>query len=168
MPACTVQSPLMHGFASSIYTWSETLPAQVLAAFVTLDIAHAAGLFKRGQEARRQEIVFLAGVCVTFQTESAASDPFVFDVNSTSDEPDADVGDGLCKTAANTCTLRAAVMQANVIPNVNSTINVPAGTYKLGLPADPAKGSLKLSSPALTDGNPVISIVGAGEGVGCG
>lgn len=96
-------------------------------------------------------------------TASAAVDPFVFDVNSSADEPDADAGDGLCKTAANTCTLRAAVMQANVVPNVNSTINVPAGTYKLGLPIDPNKGSLKLTTP--TGGNPVISIVGAGAAV---
>jgi hypothetical protein len=56
--------------------------------------------------------------------------------------------------------LRAAVIQANVIPNVNSTINVPPGLYALGLPIDPNKGSLKFTFAV---GNPVITIAGAGE-----
>jgi len=53
-----------------------------------------------------------------------------FHVNSTLDKPDADIGDGVCQTAANTCTLRAAVMQANVVPG-STTIHLPAGTYTL-------------------------------------
>ena len=94
-----------------------------------------------------------------------AVDAFVFDVDNSADDPDADIGDGLCKTASNECTLRAAVMQANVVPYVNTTIHVPAGTYKLGLPSDPNRGSLKLTSPSPDSGNPVISLVGAGEAV---
>jgi len=97
-----------------------------------------------------------------FSTHAAAVDPFVFDVNDSADEPDLDPGDSLCKTAGNKCTLRAAVMQANVIPNVNSTINLPAGTYTLGLPIDPNKGSLKFTQ---VTGNPLITIAGAGEGL---
>lgn len=36
-----------------------------------------------------------------------------FTVNSTSDTDDAQPGDGLCRTSANTCTLRAAITEAN-------------------------------------------------------
>jgi hypothetical protein len=45
-----------------------------------------------------------------------------FTVNSTLDQPDADTSDGVCATAANTCTLRAAVMQANPITGNMITI----------------------------------------------
>src|SRR5688500_1837174 len=36
-----------------------------------------------------------------------------FTVNSTADQPDVSPGDGICRTASNTCTLRAAIMEAN-------------------------------------------------------
>src|SRR5881628_2824186 len=51
-------------------------------------------------------------------------------VNSTADAPDSNLGDGVCKTSSGTCTLRAAVMQADVAIG-QSTITVPAGTYTL-------------------------------------
>jgi hypothetical protein len=60
--------------------------------------------------------------------------------------------------------LRAAIMQANVIPGPGVTIILPSGTYTLTRPpagADGAdSGDLNLTPPA--SGNPVISIVGAG------
>lgn len=85
-------------------------------------------------------------------------------VNSTLDEPDSNVGDGICSsTPSGKCTLRAAVMQANVI-NVDTTILVPTGIYSLTIPPvgsdGPETGDLNLTAPA--SGNPVITITGAG------
>jgi CSLREA domain-containing protein len=90
----------------------------------------------------------------------------VFTVNSTADKVDADTSDSLCLTAAGTCTLRAAVMQANRAANAGAIIMLPAGIYTLTLgPVDADgdnNGDLNLTTPA--GGNPVITIVGAGAG----
>jgi CSLREA domain-containing protein len=53
-----------------------------------------------------------------------------FVVNSLGDERDAALGDGVCATAAGTCTLRAAVQEANASLGPD-TIYVPAGVYSL-------------------------------------
>src|SRR6266566_547680 len=53
-----------------------------------------------------------------------------FTVNDTADAVDAMLGDGTCATAGNTCTLRAAIQEANALPGPD-TIMVPAGTYLL-------------------------------------
>jgi CSLREA domain-containing protein len=53
-----------------------------------------------------------------------------FTVNSTADLRDANVGDGLCLTSASTCTLRAAVQEANSSMAAD-TIQLPAGTYAI-------------------------------------
>ncbi len=58
-----------------------------------------------------------------------------FVVNSTADLPDADQGDNLCAAANGSCTLRAAIMQANFLPGAD-TINIPAGVYTLTRPGD--------------------------------
>lgn len=52
-----------------------------------------------------------------------------FQVNSTADQIDATPGDGSCLTAAHTCTLRAAIQEANALGG--GKIKLPAGTYKL-------------------------------------
>ncbi|MCB9136629.1 MAG: CSLREA domain-containing protein [Anaerolineales bacterium] len=52
-----------------------------------------------------------------------------FNVNSTLDELDANVGDGICEsTPSGVCTLRAAIQEANSYTEAD-TIYVPAGTY---------------------------------------
>ncbi len=70
---------------------------------------------------------------------------------------------GTCHTAANTCTLRAAVMQANRVVE-GATIILPSGIYKLTIPeAGPdseENGDLNLTTPAI--GTPFITIIGAG------
>jgi CSLREA domain-containing protein len=79
-----------------------------------------------------------------------------FTVNSTDDGVDADVTDGKCEipppAPANTCTLRAAVMQANRMANAGAIIMLPAGTYKLSIPASISdgeeNGDLNLIVPA--------------------
>jgi hypothetical protein len=106
-------------------------------------------------------IVVLGGRWLPARAEPAL---VTFNVNSTLDQIDADLTDGLCRTAAGTCTLRAAVMQANTISGQGTQINLPAGTYTLTRPATaangPDTGDLNLTTPA--NGNPVITISGAG------
>ncbi|MCB1055244.1 MAG: right-handed parallel beta-helix repeat-containing protein [Acidobacteria bacterium] len=55
-------------------------------------------------------------------------------VDSTTDAVDVLPGDGICASAANACTLRAAVQEANVTAGAD-TILLPAGTYTLTLVA---------------------------------
>jgi hypothetical protein len=87
-----------------------------------------------------------------------------YTVNSTLDQLDDDVLDGICHTAANTCTLRAAVMQANRVSAPAVTISLPAGTFTLTRPVtgsnDEQNGDLDFLTPVI--GNAVISVVGAG------
>jgi CSLREA domain-containing protein len=56
----------------------------------------------------------------------------IFAVNSTADAVDAMPGDGVCLTADTTCTLRAAIQEANALSGADS-IMLPAGTYALAL-----------------------------------
>lgn len=84
-------------------------------------------------------------------------------VNSTTDLPDDDVGDNLCHTTANTCTLRAAVMQASnsdAAITDGVVITLPAGLYTLNLPIASGGGQLELSNPPF--GTTYIKIIGAG------
>jgi len=53
-----------------------------------------------------------------------------FVVNSTTDAPDTNPGDGKCATAASVCTLRAAIQEANALVGPD-TITVSPGTYML-------------------------------------
>ena len=64
-----------------------------------------------------------------------------FTVNTTADQVDDNTGDGLCHTIANTCSLRAAIMQANHLStNGRVVINVPSGTYPLTIAPSGANG----------------------------
>jgi len=73
-----------------------------------------------------------------------------FQVNSTADIVDAAPGNGVCRTASGTCTLRAAIQESNALAGEN-TINLPAGTYPLSIPPHPGKddasGSLAITGP---------------------
>ncbi len=95
----------------------------------------------------------------------SASAVVLFSVDSVLDQIDDNTADGACHTAANTCTLRAAVMQANLIVGEDTTIVLPAGTYGLTLPPSGANGAdtgdLNLTTPVGI--SPWIAIVGAGE-----
>jgi hypothetical protein len=94
----------------------------------------------------------------------------VFNVNSTLDQIDSNVGDGVCHTAAGTCTLRAAVMQANHLtaPGL-ATINVPAGIYLLTLSQNggggysEANSELKLTEPLAAGQRIVVRGAGAAQ-----
>jgi hypothetical protein len=97
----------------------------------------------------------------------AAPEALTFTVNSTLDQPDDLTIPGTCHTAANTCTLRAAVMQANRTTGQDAIILLPAGIYSLTIPFTGGdgeeNGDLNLTSPVA--GSPTITINGAGAGL---
>ena len=105
-----------------------------------------------------------AGLLLALDVQAA----IVFTVDSTADGLDDDVSDGICHTAANNCSLRAAVMQANRTPNAGATIMLPAGTYPLTRPPSGAdaedSGDLNLDFPSGVDTGPT-TIIGAGAAV---
>ena len=95
----------------------------------------------------------------------------VFTVNSTADGVDANVDDGVCATAAGTCTLRAAIEQVNVAalyPGYTSvnTITLPAGTYVLDRPHVDHPGVVLAAHDGtlLVARRPDLTIAGAGAG----
>ncbi len=73
----------------------------------------------------------------------AASDvpPVTFTVTSTADAPDAVPGDGICASAAATCTLRAAVDESTAT-GMATEVALPAGHYVVGSPLQVAAGTL--------------------------
>ncbi len=93
----------------------------------------------------------LAGI---FRTAEAAT----FTVNSTADEVDTNPGDGICATAAGTCTLRAAIHEANALLGAD-TINLPAGTYTLTI-AGTSEDAAATGDLDITDD---LTLIGAGQ-----
>jgi hypothetical protein len=115
----------------------------------------------------RPRTVLAVGMLVlTSLVAPAAFAAPTFTVDSTLDQPDDLTVPGTCHTAANTCTLRAAVMQANRTSGVGATIMLPSGTYTLTIPVvgsdGEQSGDLNLTPPI--SGNPVITITGVGAG----
>jgi hypothetical protein len=74
-------------------------------------------------------------------------------VGSTADGPDINAGDGVCATALATCTLRAAMQDAQALGGTN-TITL------FGLP-DPS--TIDLGSALPTISGQTLTIVGAGQ-----
>lgn len=75
-------------------------------------------------------------IAVFILSSTARAKPsVVFSVNDTTDLIDDDLADGICHTATGTCTLRAAIMQANALGGTN-TIILPAGVYTLTIPGE--------------------------------
>ena len=91
-----------------------------------------------------------------------------FFVNAFDDRIDDDFSDPACHTNANTCTLRAAIMQANhtLTAGTVTVIHVPAGTYVLTRPPfrndDEQTGDLNLAAPFAA--NQRIVVLGSGVG----
>jgi CSLREA domain-containing protein len=81
-----------------------------------------------------------------------------FTVTATNDRRDAAPGDGVCDTGRGTCTLRAAVEEANALGGDNAIV-LPAGRFALtltGLDADAHAGDLDVLG--------TLTITGAGAG----
>ncbi|MEN9643570.1 MAG: hypothetical protein RL238_239 [Actinomycetota bacterium] len=83
---------------------------------------------------------------VTVSTVSAAA----IVVDSTGDEPDTNPGDGQCRTAFLTCTLRAAIMESNaVVTSDDITFNLDGTGPHTIVPATPLPA---ITSPVVIDG----------------
>ncbi len=85
-----------------------------------------------------------------------------FTVNSTVDAVDANPGDRVCASGAGECTLRAAIMEANALPGLD-TIALPAGIYNLTILGDDEFGpSAAIGDLDILDD---LNITGDGAGV---
>ncbi len=113
---------------------------------------------------RYARYALLFACCVTSAAFAGhARADVIYNVSSTLDQIDDDVTDGECHTAANTCTLRAAIMQANHLTGqITTRVKLPVGTYLMTRAAvgtnGEASGDLNFTSP-LTGGQ-IISIEG--------
>jgi hypothetical protein len=112
-------------------------------------------------------IMRIALLGVATATAASAHADVTFNVNSTLDLIDDNTNDGVCHTSANSCSLRAAIMQANHWSNPEfAIINLPAGVYGLTIPVPSsgfdgeASGNLNLTAPLTADQRIVIN--GAG------
>jgi CSLREA domain-containing protein len=83
-----------------------------------------------------------------------------FTVDSTADTPDANPGNGVCATAAGTCTLRAAIMEANALAGVDTIGFNATGTINIGSLLPGIAGGLTISGP----GASALSVAGSGTG----
>ncbi|MEO8671157.1 MAG: choice-of-anchor Q domain-containing protein [Tahibacter sp.] len=115
---------------------------------------------------RRLTLYAIVGVVATsLLAAQAAHAAVAFAVNTVDDRIDDNTADGACHTSANTCSLRAAIMQANHLNVPTVTIDVPAGIYAITIPRggagfdDEATGDLNL---APLNGNQNVIIRGAG------
>ncbi|MEO7432531.1 MAG: choice-of-anchor Q domain-containing protein [Dokdonella sp.] len=91
----------------------------------------------------------------------------VFIVNTVADLVDDNTADGVCHTGANTCSLRAAIMEVNHLPPAGvGVISVPAGTYILTRAPTAANGDdvgdLNIVAPSVV--GLTVSLIGAGAG----
>jgi CSLREA domain-containing protein len=75
-------------------------------------------------------IIAIAAVCLAFAAYAGAASAAGFAVTTTFDAVDAFPGDGVCADVAGSCTLRAAVQEANALAGWDD-IKVPGGTYPL-------------------------------------
>jgi CSLREA domain-containing protein len=117
--------------------------------------------------ARRSVVLAVTGLAVagSLSLPSASAAGRTFRVNTTVDAVDASPGDGVCATAQEKCSLRAAVIEAD-LGQGGDTILLPAGRFRLtiapplspviqdfGDPArDPLNGDLNVLMPTTIKG----------------
>jgi len=107
---------------------------------------------KRGVVSSVISTLFLA----LFSAPTLALD---FTVNTESDSIDVTPGDGICADAGGSCSLRAAVIEANASAG-NDVIQLPAGIYSYSIPNSAGNEDLALSGDL--DIVDTLSINGAG------
>jgi CSLREA domain-containing protein len=130
------------------------------------------------QQFRKSSVFVVAlGVALVGVILSASAQAAVFTVNSPSDPPagDANPGDGICDIAppTHTCTLRAAIQEANALAGADEII-LPPNTYLLTIVSELGiTGSLTITgggaSITIIDGNksvrPNSRVLVAGSGI---
>ena len=122
-------------------------------------------------------VMLAAGVVSVLAAPARAAsgaDP-VLTVNTTADLPGVAAGRGVCRDAAGTCSLRAAVRVADTSLR-HTTIILPAGHYRLTIPprsraddpltdVDLSRGALKLLRPVTIAGSGARQTVVDGTGI---
>ena len=103
----------------------------------------------------------LAAASLIVATSCTAGTPR-FVVNNQSDDVDADLTDGLCRTSNGSCTLRAAVMQANQEGAQGALIVLPSGTFQIIRPPSGSDGD-SVGDFNITNATGPITIQGAGK-----
>lgn len=101
-------------------------------------------------------VIFVLGVLASVW-QPAVVKAAGFTVTSTADEVDTNPGDGVCSTVAGSCTVRAAIQEANVLGGAD-TIVIPAGRYIIAIRGDDdasATGDLDIAD--------TLTIIGAGS-----
>ena len=115
-----------------------------------------------GGKMKKKLALFLALIICLF----AAGCGTALVVDSDGDQPDIDLNDGICKTVNNDCTLRAAIMEANVSDDISeisfqniTTINPisPLPPITINNARIDGGGSVKINGSAI-GGNNVIGI----------
>lgn len=96
------------------------------------------------------------GGCIGTPTTGAGE---TFVVDDTADEHDDVPGDGTCATMGGSCTLRAAIDEANARCGLNAVV-VPVGTYVLGL------GALEITDSTTLSGAGADAVVVDGNAAG--
>jgi CSLREA domain-containing protein len=96
---------------------------------------------------------------------AAARGETVYRVDSPHDVVDDNLLDGICHTVAGTCTLRAAIQEANRTPaGTNAAILLPEGQFAISIPPDilngEGSGDFDFTTPA--SGERTIHIYGGG------
>ncbi len=95
---------------------------------------------------------------ITMMSLISSAAAATFTVDTTADSADASPGDGICSDSGGSCSLRAAIHEANSLSGSDS-IALPAGTYTLSLIADGVMDTW-LDTLLIEDD---LSIVGAGS-----
>lgn len=115
------------------------------------------------RHARTKKTILIGRALVLcFILNPAATRAATFFVDSTADAVDAVPGNGVCTTAAGTCTLRAAIDETNALAGAD-TINVPAGIYVLTMGSLAITDSLDLTGAGaantVIDGNGLTTVL---------
>lgn len=114
---------------------------------------------------RIEEVMSLDGLAMPGPApRPSAKGGTIFTVGSSADAPDTIPGDGLCETSTATCTLRAAIEEANALPGLD-TVEFTAGVTVALVPSTP----LLITDPLVIDGTshpafggmPVVEIDGS-------
>lgn len=92
-----------------------------------------------------QTALWLLTMPTSAQSQPAAASTML--VNSSQDAVDAAPGDGVCASTAGTCTLRAAVMEADALAGPNVVV-LPSGAFTITLVA--------LHSPAMIHSHLIV------------
>lgn len=87
-----------------------------------------------------------------------------FTVDTTSDTVDVNPGDGLCADSAGDCSLRAAIQESNVLPEVQTVALTDGLTYTLSITGTGenlgATGDLDITQGVVISGNATIDADG--------